>query len=408
MPLPEHVQHPGALLVGGHAGHPRHVLEAVVDDAIVGVLIVPEPHALRRLAEAGDEVVPSVRVLAEEQREVGREPLAQPHVVPLGLRDRVAEPLVRDLVDDDVAPAHRPVARYRILAVHEGGRGLHAPAGGRGRDVGELLVDEGAHVVVEEGEDLEGGDGEVVEARVAVARVHPGLHRLPVELAQGLDGETRHADDKQPGRYGHRLPPVGAAHASADVGLLHDDTVGHHLVVRGRGDDELACGLLRHVVHRGQPVAGAVGPVVAEEGAFAVLVGPDAETGGGRAPIAHGHRVPLAGAAGPGKPDREEIVLVAVFEGSPRSCDPDDLHPLAVGPHADQVEREARDPVRRETKPHRGPSCDLVAVVAERQFEAVRLYVDPGARPLDDDRGVRLLDEGSGRCPEQKERGYPR
>ena len=106
-PLPEHVQHPGALLVGGHAGHPRHVLEVVVDDAIVGILIVPEPHALSRLAEAGDEVVPSVRVLAEEQCEVGRESFAQPHVVPLGLGDRVAEPLVCDLVDDDVAPAHR-------------------------------------------------------------------------------------------------------------------------------------------------------------------------------------------------------------------------------------------------------------------------------------------------------------
>ena len=215
--------------------------------------------------------------------------------------------------------------------------------------------------------------------RVTVARVHPGLNGLPVELAQVLHCEARHADHEKPRRDGRRLPPVSAAHASVKVRLLHQDAVGHHLVVRGRGDDELARGLLRHMVHRGQPVARAVGPVVAEEGALAVLVGAYAEAGRRGAPVAHRHRVPLAGAARPGQPHREEVVLVAVLQGTPSGHDACNLHSLTVGPHANQVERKLHDSVRRETKPHRRPSGDPVDVIAERQLEAVRLDIDAGA-----------------------------
>ena len=50
-----------------------------------------------------DEGVASLVVLGKEQREVSREPLAQPHVVPIALGHRIAEPLVRDLVDDGPA-----------------------------------------------------------------------------------------------------------------------------------------------------------------------------------------------------------------------------------------------------------------------------------------------------------------
>ena len=75
------------------------------------------------------------------------------------------------------------------------------------------------------------------------------------------------------------------AHSVGDVGILDEAAVGHDPVVRGRGHDELAGGLVADVVDGGEPVAGAVGPVVAEEGALAVLVGADAEGGGGIASV---------------------------------------------------------------------------------------------------------------------------
>ena len=49
-------------------------------------------------------------MLDEQAGEVGGEPLAEPHVVPIALGDRIAEPLVGDLVDDDIAPANAAVA----------------------------------------------------------------------------------------------------------------------------------------------------------------------------------------------------------------------------------------------------------------------------------------------------------
>ena len=46
------------------------------------------------------ERVAAAELLGEQVREVGREPLAQPHVVPVALGDGVAPPLVGDFVHD--------------------------------------------------------------------------------------------------------------------------------------------------------------------------------------------------------------------------------------------------------------------------------------------------------------------
>ena len=81
------------------------------------------------------ERIAAVELLGEQVREVRREPLAQPHVIPVALGDGVAPPLVRHFVHDGRTPASTP-----FLAVHDRRRGFHAAADAGGLDVRELLV----------------------------------------------------------------------------------------------------------------------------------------------------------------------------------------------------------------------------------------------------------------------------
>jgi hypothetical protein len=97
-----------------------------VDDPVVGLLQIEIEHPLPARLEAAHELVVAVRVLDEQQREIRREALAQPHIVPVVLGDRVAEPLVRDLVDDDVAPALAARAGDRSFAVEDRAGRFHA------------------------------------------------------------------------------------------------------------------------------------------------------------------------------------------------------------------------------------------------------------------------------------------
>ena len=73
-----------------------------MDDAVVRRLRVEVEHGLPRAAQPVDELVPPVGMLDEQQGEIRGEALTQPHVDPVPLRDGIAEPLVGDLVDDDV------------------------------------------------------------------------------------------------------------------------------------------------------------------------------------------------------------------------------------------------------------------------------------------------------------------
>ena len=84
--------------------------------------------------------------------------------------------------------------------------------------------------------------------------------------------ELRHSDVVEPGGDGHALVPVGDAAAAAQVDLLFERAVRDDLVLRGRGDQELAGGFIVGMVDRGQPLVRQVGPVGAEETALAVLV----------------------------------------------------------------------------------------------------------------------------------------
>ena len=83
---------------------------------------------------AGEERVPSVGVLLIEEREVRREALAQPDVVPVAFGRGIAEPLMGHLVRDELPSGHAAVA------VEDVGGQLHAARDGRRLDLRELLV----------------------------------------------------------------------------------------------------------------------------------------------------------------------------------------------------------------------------------------------------------------------------
>ena len=184
---------------------------------------------------------------------------------------------------------------------------------------------------------------------------------------------------------------MGEAHAAVEVRLLHEAPVRHHLVVRGRGHDELAGRLVADVVDGRQPVARPVGPVVAEEGALAVLVGADAKAGGGDAAVVDGEGRAGSGGAGGRKGDREDVAFVAVGErAAGGGGDGEDLHAGGGGGGrrgdagrfrrcaADQIKRDFSDAVGGEAQRDVGPPGDLVGVVAQGECEDVGFDVDAG------------------------------
>ena len=102
---------------------------------VSGQLLFELQHLRAAALQPVDERVAALVMLGEEQREVGRKPLAQPHIVPVALGDGIAEPLVRDLVHDRAA-----AGAHAFLAVEDRARVLGAAAEAGGLHVGELLV----------------------------------------------------------------------------------------------------------------------------------------------------------------------------------------------------------------------------------------------------------------------------
>src|ERR1051325_3559807 len=135
---PEHMQHPGSLLVVIGVEELHEVVLGCVDDRPVHH-VRPEV-TLRARAHAGAEHRIAVQNRADHQVEVAREALREPEMVPVALRDGVAEPLVGGLV-----PHHsftHPPLHVWLFGVEDGARVLHAAEPGRGLDVGKLLVRE--------------------------------------------------------------------------------------------------------------------------------------------------------------------------------------------------------------------------------------------------------------------------
>lgn len=77
-------------------------------------------------------------------------------------------------------------------------------------------------------------------------------------------------------------PPI------AQVERFLQQSVRDHLILRGRGDDELTGGFIVGMVHGRQPLVGFVGPVHAEECAVAELVLGELQAVGGNAAVLNG------------------------------------------------------------------------------------------------------------------------
>ena len=96
----QHVQHPSALLIREPVQHLAHVRDVAMDDGLIGRSLLRGDDGADVGPQPSHQGVAAVELLAIQVREVGREPLAQPHIVPVFLCDGVTPPLVRNLVDD--------------------------------------------------------------------------------------------------------------------------------------------------------------------------------------------------------------------------------------------------------------------------------------------------------------------
>ena len=123
-----------------------------------------------------------------------------------------------EFVHDDALPAYRPLAGHGVVAVENGGCRFHPAANAVGLNVRQLFVDERPDVAGIEIECLVSWHGEIVEARVAVLVIDPGLDGFTVELTDVLHGKSCGAERVQPGRGWHRLLPVRQAQPVAQVG----------------------------------------------------------------------------------------------------------------------------------------------------------------------------------------------
>ncbi len=242
--------------------------------------------------------------------------------------------------------------------------------------VTQLLVRVGTHPIAVELHHLLGGHGEVVESGVTVLVVDPGLDSPTLVVSHMLNRETGDAQVVEPGGDGHRLLPVGQPHIARQVGLLDHETVGYHLIVVGGRNDQLARGFVVRMIDGGKPMSGLVGPVVAEEGPVAMLVGPDDEAGVRDAPVADPVLAALARAGR--RRQRKEQLSGPMRErhGAVAGRDLAHQHAPAVGPLVDQIQANPGDSVGQKPDVDPGLSYDLVGLVAQRQLERVVERVD--------------------------------
>ncbi len=220
----------------------------------------------------------------------------------------------------------------------------------------------------------------------------------------------REARDRQrvkPRRNRHGLLPVRAPHAARQVDLFNQQSVRHHLILVGRGHDELAGGLVVRVIDHWQPIADQVGPVLAEERSLAVHVVADAQACRRQASIPDREREFLSGFRI--RRQHQVQAVVGVREDQVVGCRAGRIE-LATAPHRlhghpagyrqrRQVEIELGDRVAQKLHRRGCFAGDLVRLIAQSQPEHVVKGIDPVLPGI----GVRV----KGGCDKKEERDEP-
>ena len=335
-------------------------------------------------------------------------------MVPVGLGDGVAEPLVNGLVGDDLGaagPIHgiveRPADERR--RIEDRARVLHA-APPRGRlHVGELLVWIGTEQRVVEGDDLAGAR-ERRDGRRRIGGIRPGGDRHPGGLAQRGDGEVGGPDHHRVGGDPGRLGPAGARPPVVEIDPLEERPVRHHLPSRGGDDVELDRRLVGRMVDRREPRVCPVGPVVREHRRVPRRR-PTEDQPVRRSAVVVDHRL----AAGPRIRPRRLQPKRSVRVARERDRDPVDRH--AVDRHrGSEIEGEAGDPrLVGGLVEDRGPAPDRPPLGRKLEADLVVDHVDVrtplvpvGDAVGDPGRGLLRVDpRGEKRRPRDRERRDP-
>jgi uncharacterized membrane protein len=216
-------------------------------------------------------------------------------------------------------------------------------------------------------------DGVAVESELFIFREYIIVDGDAQGVAGVVDGEVRDADDHDLwGKGGGFLP--GGAFALAGQGFFAlEGAVGHDGIVVGRGDMEVQCGFIGRMVYAGEPVVGAVGPVVAEEAPATELVVRDDETICGNTLVADGiAMLAKGGAAGMEKEPFGFLCKADVFF---TFFDRRYVHAFSCGVWGSEVEGEFRG-VGVEAEGDHGAAADIVVAVVHFQGKIVMKDID--------------------------------
>ena len=241
-------------------------------------LVLPVRPVLHPGVEGLPGAIEASRAHQREVRHVGGEALVQPQVVPPAHRHEVAEPHVRHLVEDHLAPVEALVVRRRIAEDEHLGEGdradvLHRPRVElRHEDL--VVLAERVRVVEELREEVEPLLCDFEQLRL----VHVGDERLAREEAEGdlavlvTEGVVRPAHEGEQ----VRREALRRHERVADAAVLQRlarrlGAVRDHLPLGGRGHRQVVARLDVGLIEAGEEAVRAVGLEVGVEVLLAVL-----------------------------------------------------------------------------------------------------------------------------------------
>src|SRR2546425_575942 len=135
--------------------------------------------------------MPVLKLLIQE-REIRGEAFAEPHIVPILLRRRVAEPLMGDLM------GHYLTARAGLaISIEDRGRQFHAATDSVGFHLSRLLVGIGTDPVDEELDNRLCERAEAFETDIPVLWKDPGRERNAAVFPEVVHGKWRNPQRHQ-------------------------------------------------------------------------------------------------------------------------------------------------------------------------------------------------------------------